>query len=236
MLIISHRNNDSNLLQKSLKSSTDMIEFDVRMDLRGRLVLQHDAFSGFISRLPVETPRRGVSTLEKDAKSCVSTLKLDQALDLCFNHSLNNNKIINIEIKNFRAAGPALELIKKYLKNNHGQDIDWTKIIISSFNPLILLKIQRSYPEARLALIQFFNPFKFIFWHNFCNLNLYAIGFYKFNVNKHILKITKKYEMFSYCYTVNKLELAEKLDEMGIDWVVTDQIETIRELFPQDTA
>lgn len=227
MLIIGHRGsqgtaqeNTVESLREAIEANADMIEFDVRLTRDRVPVLAHNLhLYGTQKRELVLLRRYTLEELQRRTKGGNHPLTtLDDAMNECF------GKIyINIEIKEASAVGPTIDVIKRHAKKGK----DWDSILISSFKPLALRAARRAAPHASLGMLHHRNPLGFLGWHR--HLNLSAVGFHRLYVNPLALEIAKKLELFTYAYTVNRTEAAQKLTELGIDGVVTDYPRQMRD-------
>lgn len=219
MLIIGHRGargekpeNTIAALRAGLEGGADVLEFDIRITRDKVPVLAHDFHM-------IRTHRKvnliNYSTLaelqKRTAGSDHPTVTLDAALKETFGRVL-----LNIEVKNYRAVDPMLEVLKPYLKKK----ADWELVVFSSFNPLLLRKIRRKARWASLALLHHINPLDFMAWQ--IPLRLSAVGFHRLHVSSFALAVAKKLGLFTYVYTVNRPEAARLLAQRGIDGIVTD--------------
>ena len=219
MLIIGHRGSAGTKpqntiagLREAIRVGADMVEFDVRLTRDKVPVLHHD-FHLLRTQKKIDLiSRNTLSELKKrTAGSEYPIVTLEQALKECFGKIL-----INIEVKEVFAASLTLDVLSKYIK----KESDWDNVIISSFKPLVLLRIRKRAPHAKLAMLHWFNPLAYILWHR--QLNLTAVGFNRLHVNLFSLEVANQLGLFTYAYTVNRPEAAKKLAEKGVDGIVTD--------------
>lgn len=226
MLIIGHRGsrgtkpeNTIASLRAAMEADADMIEFDVRLTRDRIPILSHDLHLNGTKRRDFEWVRRyTLDELQKRTSGSEQPIiTLDSALRECF------GKIyLNVEIKEVSAVTPTLEVLKKYARRKR----DWDSLLISSFKPLALRSVRRQIPHAALGMLTYRNPLGFVGWHRL--LNFSAVGFHRLHVNSIALEIAKKFEVFTYAYTVNRTTAARKLADRGIDGVVTDFPERMR--------
>lgn len=220
MLIIGHRGsqgthqeNSIASLKEAMRAQADMIEFDVRLTRDKVPVLSHNMHLYGTQRRELTFLRRyTLSQLQEMTGSSEHPITtLDDAMKECF------QKIyLNIELKELSAVGPTLGVIAKYTKKKS----DWDSLLLSSFKPLALLAIRKQVPHAALGMLHHRNPLSFIGWHKL--LGLSAVGFNRLYVSTIALEIAKQLGLFTYAYTVNRKEAAQKLIDRGIDGIVTD--------------
>ena len=220
MLIIGHRGskgttpeNTVDSLREAISVDADMIEFDVRLTRDGIPVLSHNLHLFGTRKRELALLRRYTlaELRERMTDSDGSLTTLEEAMQECF-----GKIFLNIEIKEVSAVIPTLQVIERYAKRKR----DWDSILISSFKPLALLAIQRRAPYAALGMLHYRNPLAFIGWYRI--LNLSAVGFHRLYVNTIAIEAAKKIGLFSYAYTVNRRDAAQKLVDRGIDGIVTD--------------
>lgn len=227
MLIIGHRGSQGTTpentlpsLRAAIEADADMIEFDVRLTKDRVPVLYHNMrLFGTHKRELAFLRRYTLAELqERTAKHESPITTLDAALRECF------GKIyLNIEVKEASAVKPTLAVVEKYASSQS----EWDSILFSSFKPLALRSIRQLAPQATLGMLHYRNPLGFVGWHRI--LNLSAVGFHRLYVSKIALEIAKRLDLFTYAYTVNRRTAAEKLADQGVDGVVTDYPERLRE-------
>jgi len=219
MLIIGHRGakgekpeNTIAAMRAGMEAGADMLEFDIRLTRDRVPILSHDFHMlqnhkklDFIGR------HKLAELTKRTAGSDYPIVTLETTLKECFGKIL-----LNIEIKEYRAIKPVLEVLRPYLK----QKADWELVVFSSFNPLILRKIRRQAPRSSLALLHYINPLKFMAWQ--VPLRLSAVGFHRLHISGFALTVAKKLGLFTYAYTVNRPDAAPLLAARGIDGIVTD--------------
>jgi glycerophosphoryl diester phosphodiesterase len=219
MLIIGHRGSAGTKPQNTISSiregisvGADMIEIDVRLTSDHIPVLHHDFHMLRTQKKFDFIGRHTLSELQKrSAGSDFPIVTLEQALKECFGKVL-----LNIEVKEVLAAGRTLDVLSKFVKKKS----DWDQFMISSFKPLVLLRIRKRAKQARLAMLHSLNPFSFILWQR--QLQLTAVGFHRLHLNPFAIEVANQLELFTYVYTVNRVKALVKLEQKGIDGIVTD--------------
>lgn len=219
MLIIGHRGasgekpeNTIAALRTGMEAGADMLEFDVRITRDKVPVLAHD-FHLYKTHHKIDFIARHNfdELIKRTSGSDHPILPLEGALKECFGKVL-----LNIELKEYRAITPTLQVLKSYLKKK----TDWELVMFSSFNPLILRKLRRRAPRASLALLHNHNPLNFMAWQ--IPLRLSGVGFHRLHTSGFALAVAKKLGLFTYAYTVNRADAAKLLAERGVDGIVTD--------------
>lgn len=219
MLVIGHRGsagtkpeNSIAGLRETIRVGADMIEVDVRITKDKHVVLAHD-WHMFHSHRKLDFIRRHtLSELKKrTAGSEHPVVTIEQVLKECYGKIL-----LNIELKERGAVAPLLAALEPYLK----EEDDWDNVLFSAFNPLILRALRKRAPLAALSMLHYRNPLNFMAWHRI--LGLSAVGFHRLYITTLSLEVAKRLELFTYAYTVNRADAAEKLINRGIDGIVTD--------------
>jgi glycerophosphoryl diester phosphodiesterase len=219
MLIIGHRGaageqpeNTISGIRQAIACGADMVEFDVRLTKDKIPVLAHDFHTykmdkkiNLVSGLTLDELKK------RTAGSSSPIVTLEQALDEC-----RDSIFANVEIKTLSAVRPSLDVIRSVYKTKK----DRRELLLSSLNPLVLRRVRKLLPDAQLSLVHYINPLEFIAWHRM--LSLSAVGFHRLHVNPVSIETAKKLGLFTYAYTVNRVEAAKRLEAKGIDAVVTD--------------
>ena len=227
MLIIGHRGSQGTAqentvasLQEAIDADADMIEFDVRLTRDRIPVLAHNLhLYGTQKRELILLRRYTLAELQERIKGNDHPLTtLDEALELCFGRIY-----LNIELKEVSAVEPTLAIIRQHARRTK----EWDSLLLTSFKPLALRAIRRSAPHASIGLLHHRNPLAFIGWHRL--LNFSAVGFHRLYITTIALEVAKRLGIFTYAYTVNRPEAAEKLARLGIDGVVTDYPRRLRD-------
>lgn len=219
MLVIGHRGaagekpeNTLISIRHAIEVGADMVEFDVRLTKDKVAVLTHDFHTyrmdkkiNLVSRMTYDELKNRTSGTSQPV------VTLEQALKEC-----RDKIFINIEIKTMSAVRPSIDTLRTIYTTKKSR----TEVLISSLNPLILRRVRKLMPDAQLGLVHSINPLEFIAWHKM--LSLSAVGFHRLHINPLSIESAKKLKLFTYAYTVNRPEAAKRLEQKGIDGVVTD--------------
>lgn len=200
-------------LQDAVASAVDMVEFDVRLTRDNIPVLAHNLRIhgtrrrelAFVRRYTLQQLRTRAHTQGYEIAT------LDEALGAVF-----GSIYINIELKEVRSVAPTMDVVRRHAKTPQ----DMEGLLFSSFNPITLRRLRREDKTLALSLLHHRNPLTFIGWHRL--LNLSAVGFHRLYVNDVAIEVAKRFGLFIYVYTVNRPEAVRKLEEKGIEAVVTD--------------
>ena len=235
--VISHRGankvapqNTIPAFKKSIEIGVDGFETDIHLSADGVPVICHNYTidetsdgQGKINDLTLEQLRSydfGSYFHEKFKGTNLPTL--EEFLSLCENADI---EIMNIEIKppldgNMEIVGKTISAAKA-----HGL---FDKLLISSFDPNVLIECKRVDPECKTGYL--YAPNKAHFYKKM------LFGYVKFAkeikvdyMHPHHFAVTKKYVKDLHkngikvnVWTVNKPETAKKLLEYGVDGIITD--------------
>lgn len=219
MLVIGHRGsagtkpeNSIAGLREAIAVGADMIEIDIRITKDKRVILAHDWHMFHTHRKLDFIRRHTLSELKKRTSGTeYPVVTIEQVLKECYGKIL-----LNIELKERGAVGPLLAALEPYFKTKN----DWDNVLFSAFNPLILRTLRKRAPFAALSMLHYRNPLNFMAWHRI--LNLSAVGFHRLYTTSLSLEVAKRLELFTYAYTINRTDAAQKLVNKGIDGIVTD--------------
>ncbi|NUY80689.1 glycerophosphodiester phosphodiesterase [Flavobacterium sp. MAH-1] len=219
MQIIAHRGakgyvseNTIAAFRKALEMGADGIELDVHLSSDGQIMVFHDEHTDRLT---------GVSGTVKDmACDDLQKLKVDlhheiptlaKVLDF-----VDKRCLVNIELKVEAAARPVTQLIEKYVSEGWNYD----HFLVSSFDWTALQEIRNRNPKIPLGVL------------TETDLDL-AIGFAK-SINAetlhpyfHLLdeasvKKIKAENLRLYVWTVNEPEDISRIENFGIDGIITD--------------
>ena len=207
--------------QKAIELGVDGIEFDVQITKDEILVVHHDP------------------TLERltDKYTQISSLNYEELKDidargknfqnLNFQYiptleevlkSLPEDIIINIEIKSQQIFSegmetPTVALIEKF------NLVD--RVVVSSFNPLILRKIKKLNKEIMIAqLLDQDEPYSSFYWIYVSRPTLIHLNIDQ--INKSILNKIKKSGVPIFAYTVNSLDQFKTAKSLKLNGIFTD--------------
>lgn len=210
MLIIGHRGaaglaseNTLESLKAGLDAGADMLEFDVRLTVDNVPILSHNPrlYGLYVKR----------STLA-DLQTRGNVATLESVLDHFWGRIL-----LNLQLKPMRDINIVYDLVALYAGKNKN---DWDNIIFSSFWVRHLTKLRQLNSNINLALLHSINPLAFVTYQR--RLQLSAVGWHRLHINSLAIEIAKKAGIFTYVYTINRADAAERLERRGIDGIVTD--------------
>lgn len=208
-------------LRASFEADVDIIEIDVRLTKDKIPVLVHDMHLWRTHRLPYLVNRLNYDELIRRTSNSINPVTaLDAVLE-----EFSGQVLLNLELKDHGSAKKILPTIKKYIKTPK----DWDIFLFSSVYVKELQVIRNESKHAQLALIHWFNPLRFLQAHR--QLDLSGVGFHRLHVNSFVIATAKKMNLFTYAFTVNRPKAAQRLEEMGIDGIVTDLPHSMRLFF-----
>jgi glycerophosphoryl diester phosphodiesterase len=213
--------------ERAIQQGVDGLEFDIRLSKDNQIVVFHDTD---LKRLSNRSEK--IKNLSLAEIQTVELYKNKNQEEEPYIPSLNELvpllarvKMFNIEIKSdslFHGHGIINPLIK-FLDKYHLDD----KCIISSFNPLILMKLRLKRPETIIGFL--YN--KNIFFHGWSNL-IWMLRVRPDNLHIHysllnswITRWARKKGMRINSYTINDKQI---LKGAKIDGIFTDNLEYLK--------
>lgn len=230
ILIIGHRGasaispaNTLKAFKKAIELKADYVEFDIHLTKDKEIVIIHDSDTYNAT---------GVKGLVKDM-----TLEQIKQLDAAEGEkiptlqeliSIAQNKIgLQIEIK----ATNLLEKLLKLLKEENLLDSP----IVSSFMIDELLKLKLLEPSLKVGLLvpeELRKPNlikrKIL---KIAKNNFYSLHPYYSNTNKEIVDFAHDHGLKVIVWTVNNRENIERLIDIGVDGIITDDISLVNDIF-----
>ena len=233
-LVFGHRGSPDIITENTLPSfktalaqGVDGIELDVRMSRDGQIVIFHDKE---LSRLSDRS--ENIKDLSLAEIQCIELNKQARQTEEVYIPSLsdivpilNHVKVLNIELKSdFFFDGhailrPLVDFLNKY-------ELD-DKCIVSSFNPMLLMRLRIARPQTVIGFLYNRNRM-FHGWDNMIwifrvqpeNLHIHYSM-----LNHWIVRWARKKGMRINSYTINDKEVFSSVD---IDGVFTDNIEYLK--------
>ncbi|MGY5796899.1 glycerophosphodiester phosphodiesterase [Rheinheimera faecalis] len=216
MQIIAHRGasgsypeNTLLAIKQALLAKADGIEIDV-FCVENQLVVIHDEN---VSRTTNGTGLLQDFTLKQlqqlDAGSGQQVPTLWQVLQL-----VNNQTLLNIELKGADTAEPLLELLKK-AETQLGTDPD--KLLISSFNHHLLQHIKNHRPDLKTGALTASLPLDYAAFAS--ELAAWSVNCDKGFINKEMVQDAHQRGLKVWVYTVNDAVTAKKMQQLGVDGI-----------------
>ncbi|MDP2932848.1 MAG: glycerophosphodiester phosphodiesterase [bacterium] len=198
---------------KALELRVDMIELDVRLTRDKKLVVVHDAF---LRRLTKTNKRVGNLTEQEIKKLRVfgkeKIPSLDEILDLA-----KGKTKINIELKGWRTAAVAAEILKRRLDDGQYVPDD---LLISSFNWIELAAFHKLLPEIKIGMLFAGLPFGYAGIAK--RIGAYSVHFHLRFTPHHSVSAAHRRKLKVFVWTVNKPQDIARMKAWGVDGIVSD--------------
>ena len=238
MKIFAHRGasgyapeNTLTAIKKAIEMKADGIEIDIQLTKDGKIVVIHDwkvdrttTGRGFVYELDfgyIRSLDAGQWYTKDFIGEVVPTL--EEVLDI-----LPNDMMLNIEIKDTarkhsNIEEKMLEVLKKYPEK-------FDNIIVSSFHHDKIKKLQKLEPKLKLALL---TDSEFIEIEKYLSTN--GLNSYSYHpeinlISKKDIEILHKNGIKVFVWTVNKEEDLDYLVKLGVDGVITNYPDIMKEL------
>ena len=238
MKIFAHRGasgyapeNTLSAIKKAIEMKADGIEIDIQLTKDGKIVVIHDwkvdrttTGRGFVYELDfgyIRSLDAGQWYTKDFIGEVVPTL--EEVLDI-----LPNDMMLNIEIKDTarkhsNIEEKMLEILKKYPEK-------FDNIIVSSFHHDKIKKLQKLEPKLKLALL---TDSEFIEIEKYLSTN--GLNSYSYHpeinlISKKDIEILHKNGIKVFAWTVNKEEDLDYLVKLGVDGVITNYPDIMKEL------
>lgn len=226
MQIIGHRGaaglapeNTRASFKAAINAGVDWIEFDVRSTKDGRVVLSHDPHMLRTGKRPKLISRTDYATLRDIKLKGGNTI---HTIAEAFN-AIDGQAKINVEIKSRGCAEAVVQNIERQIKNG----ASYTDFMVSSFKVAHLRDVHRMNSKIPLALLHLSRPFKFL---RLRGLRVQAVGFHHRRLPVKAIHQAELRELFVYAYTINSVKGAKRLQERGVQGIVTNRPDKLQEL------
>ncbi|MEK7433497.1 MAG: glycerophosphodiester phosphodiesterase family protein [Cyanobacteriota bacterium] len=217
--------------KKAIEEKVNMIELDITFSKDGEIVVFHD-----VNMQRVSSSKKHIRDLSyekinsfevgswfKDEYFGLKVPKLIEVFEI-----IDDSTLINIEIKheassfiNRNSEKKLLALIKEYNMEN--------RVVLSSFNPMIVNRIRKLEPNISTAYLitQTMNPF-LIYLLAKINAKFIHIDF-KY-LNKKNIKRMKSYGLKINTYTLNSYDEYNQAFKFGLNGIFTDYPDKLNKL------
>jgi glycerophosphoryl diester phosphodiesterase len=207
----------------AVQQKADAVELDAKLTADGQVVVMHDQT---VDRTTNGRGRVGEMTLAQlrqlDAGSHFAPAFYGEripTLDEVFD-ALGEKIFINVELTNYASMADSLPEIVADLVRRH-QLVE--RVIFSSFNPFALLRARRRLPGPPIGLLA--QPGKPGAWARTWIgriIGYNSINPEKGDVNMHFLENAHKHGKRVLAYTVNQAEEIQRLFQLNVDGIFTD--------------
>ncbi len=227
-LVIAHRGDTHKHLENTLpafasalKLGVDGVELDLQLTRDGVIVVFHDEDLRRLAERPEKIGHTGFSDLKKvKLKGGASIPTLDDLLDL-----VGDKLLLNLELKTSHYfQGGLEEAVAKRLKTYKHKD----RIILSSFNPLALIRLKVLCPKIRRGYL-FENKF---FLHRFLLPipKCYSLHAPFAHASRKKVEETHERGKKFFVWTVNDEGAMNRCLNMGVDGIITDKPRLLQKL------
>jgi glycerophosphoryl diester phosphodiesterase len=208
-----------------LEQGADGIELDVMLSKDGQLVVFHD---DTVDRTTNGTGRVKDMTLAQlkalDAGNGEQIPTLEEVLE-----TFNGRFLINIELKNYATPCDALpRAVAKLLKSNGFSKA----VIVSSFNPVTLMRFRRLCPEVKVGLLTTPGMAKLWLWRL---LRYDALHPYYEDVDRDLVSTAKARQKEINVWTVDDPDEIRRLGTLRVDSLITNFPKEAREVLESVT-
>ena len=238
MKIFAHRGasgyapeNTLTAIKKAIEMKADGVEIDIQLTKDGKIVVIHDwkvdrttTGRGFVYELNfgyIRSLDAGQWYTKDFIGEVVPTL--EEVLDILPNDMMLNIEIKDIARKHSNIEEKMLEVLKKYPEK-------FNNIIVSSFHHDKIRKLQELEPKLKLALL---TDSEFIEIEKYLSTN--GLNSYSYHpeinlISKKDIEILHKNGIKVFVWTVNKEEDLDYLVTLGVDGVITNYPDIMKEL------
>lgn len=209
---------------KALEMNVDGIELDVHASKDERLVLIHDFDVDATTN--ATGPVAGFTAAELAALDAgshfapefagVGVPTLDEVFDL-----VGDRCIINVEIKSldYLTGGKTVDPLKQMIRARNLYD----QVIVSSFNPLPLIRLRREDPKIQLGLL-YGQKLPTSLWETWMSpvIQPEALHPHHSLVDAASMERARQKGRAVNVWTVNEIDEARRLADLGVDVIITD--------------
>ncbi|MFX0144701.1 MAG: glycerophosphodiester phosphodiesterase, partial [Candidatus Hodarchaeota archaeon] len=208
--------------QRAIELKADYIEFDVHQSKDGEIVIIHDAYITDIygkERFIKNMELRELKDMDVGEGEKIPTLK--ELVKIA-----KGNIGLQCEVKASNFSKDLVELLEQ-------ENLIETSII-SSFLFKELLELQKLNSNIKLALLippEVYSPHNLLkYCQKAIKSNFYAVHPYFESINKEFVKSIHEYDMLVNVWTVNEESEIKKVLEMGVDGIISDNIQLVKNL------
>ena len=238
MKIFAHRGasgyapeNTLTAIKKAIEMKADGIEIDIQLTKDGKIVVIHDwkvdrttTGRGFVYELDLDYIR-SLDAGQWYTKDFIGEVvpTLEEVLDILPSDMMLNIEIKDIARKHSNIEEKMLEVLRKYPEK-------FDNVIVSSFHHDKIRKLQELEPKLKLALL---TNSEFIEIEKYLSTN--GLNSYSYHpeinlISKEDVEILHKKGIKVFVWTVNKEEDLAYLVKLGVDGVITNYPDIMKEL------
>jgi glycerophosphoryl diester phosphodiesterase len=207
-------------IEKGISLGADWIEVDVHL-VQGRLMVIHDP--------RLERTTNGVGSVADQSIDYLRSLNagkgekipfLEEVFDL-----IDKRTGLNIELKDELGAPAVASVIQSYIRN-HGWSYD--KLIVCSFLHAQLARIKKIIPELRTGALIIGTPQSLAQCAQ--DIGAYAINPSHEYMTQSLIDDAHQRDLQVYTFTINTADDAKRICAMGVDGIITDYPDIVRDL------
>lgn len=204
---------------KAVELGADMVELDARITKDGYIVVIHDEsvdnithgkYSGYVRDMTLQELRK----IEFEYGEKIPTL--NEVIEFCIDKQVG----VNIEVKDKNIEKNIYNIISSY---NY---LD--KTLISSFDYNTLYKFKEIDSDLKLGLL--FDENEELWYKKALSLGVYSINPIYTKIDKHMIDDAHFLGIKVIAWTVNKRENMEILKDYGVDGIITDFPDILRDV------
>jgi glycerophosphoryl diester phosphodiesterase len=243
-LVIAHRGasaiateNSLSAFEKAIGAGADYIETDIHQTADSVVVIMHDLT---LNRMCKTEKKRGtiliknISSADFNALTFKNSNENPPTLDAAIKFINGRCKLL-IELKKGNDYYPGIEQrILKIIKDNNAEE--WVDVI-HSFDKSALLEVHKQNTGIKLQKLIVFR-FPFITSFNFSKKfnkdkfeNWQGINVYYFFITKKLIRKMHKQDKTVFAWTVNKKRVTKRLLRIGVDGIITNKPQMVKEIF-----
>ncbi len=208
---------------KALEMGVDAVELDVHLEKSGKLVVIHDERIDRVANgkgLVADKTIEELKQYDLEWKEKIPTL--DEVFDL-----IDRRCVINVELKGPSTAKPVADLIKKYVAEKGWR---FEHFFVSSYNHHELFAFHQLLPEVQTGALLEGIPFRYAAFAEDIDAT-HVVLFFR-SINKEFVHDAHRRGLQVFVYTVNEPEDMPRLLEMGVDGIITNYPDRIKNFLP----
>lgn len=232
MIVFAHRGLHYDYLENSFEAicsaldcGCQALEVDLQLTIDNKIILMHDLSLKRIynvDKLVSELTLSEINLLPNRWSKVGRIICLDELLSI-----IPSGVLLNLELKSKNWIFNNDILIDGVYKSV--KEVPHLNILISSFNPYLLMQYRKIDSQQNIAIIFGTNLYLFRHIIKFTKIKPVAIHFAIQIINPNLLREMHNANLRIHVYTVNELSSYSKLSKMGVDGVFSDNPLTLRD-------
>lgn len=205
--------NTTESIKKGIELGATGIELDVHCCASGELVVFHD--------FTLDRVTNGSGDISKYILSELKKLKVLDEFAIPTLHEvmnvIDNNVLMNIELKGHNTAKPVVEFIEFYVER---KGWSWHSFLVSSFQNDLLEQVYEANQNINLGILNDTNLEEAIIFSR--QINAVSIHPDYTMLTQEKVKKIQAHNLKILTYTVNEKEHIERLKSYGVDGIISD--------------